>query len=153
VPRITLHVWVVLTVSLFIAWRPALGTIAGFIRDEAFIGNEASMSDRVPPAALDASQLAAQELQNRFITDNLRRVFCSFTGLSENVDDGTCPAGCSILPGESFLRLNGSPGPFLLRTHISGLQPSVEVYIDKKRRTRPTRLRVASRSFILALSG
>jgi hypothetical protein len=49
------------------------------VRDEAFVSDEALMSDRGVPPALDASQLAAQlaaqELQNRFITENLRRVF------------------------------------------------------------------------------
>jgi RNA polymerase sigma-70 factor (ECF subfamily) len=69
----------------------ALGTLAGFIRDEAFTGNEASMSDRGVPPAIDASQLAAQlaaqELQNRFITDNLRRVFLLIYRIVRNVDD------------------------------------------------------------------
>src|SRR5271166_6265709 len=59
----------------------ALGTLAALIRDDAF------MSDREAPPALDASQLAAQELQNRFISDNLRRVFLLIYRIVRNVDD------------------------------------------------------------------
>ncbi len=45
------------------------------------------MSDRGAPPAFDASQLAAQELQNRFISDNLRRVFLLIYRIVGNVDD------------------------------------------------------------------
>jgi RNA polymerase sigma-70 factor (ECF subfamily) len=52
---------------------------------------EATMSDRGAPSALDASamaaQLAAQELQNRFISDNLRRIFLLIYRIVRNVDD------------------------------------------------------------------
>jgi len=49
------------------------------------------MSDREAPPALHASQLAAQlaaqELQNRFISDNLRRIFLLIYRIVRNVDD------------------------------------------------------------------
>ena len=45
------------------------------------------MSDRGAPPAIDASQLAAQELQNRFISENLRRVFLLIYRIVRNVDD------------------------------------------------------------------
>lgn len=45
------------------------------------------MSEPSAPPALDASQLAAQELQNRFISDNLRRVFLLIYRIVRNVDD------------------------------------------------------------------
>jgi RNA polymerase sigma-70 factor (ECF subfamily) len=63
----------------------ALGIIGAFVRDDVF------MSDREAPPAVDASQLAAQlaaqELQNRFISDNLRRVFKLIYRKVRNVDD------------------------------------------------------------------
>src|SRR5271166_4910095 len=59
----------------------ALGTI------RAFAGDEALMKDRSAPPAFDASQLAAQELQNRFFSDNLRRVFLLIYRIVGNVDD------------------------------------------------------------------
>ena len=40
------------------------------------------MSDSSAPPALDASQLAAQELQNRFISETYAGFSCSSTGLS-----------------------------------------------------------------------
>src|ERR1700730_14661110 len=48
---------------------------------------EALMNDRSASPALDASQLAAQELQNRFISENLRRVFLLIYRIVRNVDD------------------------------------------------------------------
>jgi RNA polymerase sigma-70 factor, ECF subfamily len=55
------------------------------------LGIEILMSDREAPPALDASQLAAQlaaqELQNRFISENLRRVFKLIYRKVRNVDD------------------------------------------------------------------
>ncbi len=46
------------------------------------------MSDREAPPALDASQLrGAQELQNRFISEHLRRVFLLIYRIVRNVDD------------------------------------------------------------------
>src|SRR3984957_16666760 len=45
------------------------------------------MSDREAPPATDPSQLAAQELQNRFISENLRRVFKLIYKKVRNVDD------------------------------------------------------------------
>ena len=45
------------------------------------------MSDRGTPSALDASQLAAQELQNRFISEHFRRVFLLIYRIVRNVDD------------------------------------------------------------------
>src|SRR5579863_9771382 len=54
-------------------------------------GIEILMSDREAPPAVDASQLAAQlaaqELQNRFISENLRRVFKLIYRKVRNVDD------------------------------------------------------------------
>ena len=81
VPRISLHVWGVLTSACY---RYGVGTrhILGFLlRDKAL------MSDRGAPPAIDASLLAAQELQNRFISDNLRRVFLLIYRIVRNVDD------------------------------------------------------------------
>jgi RNA polymerase sigma-70 factor, ECF subfamily len=64
---------------------PALGTLGVLVRDEVV------MSDRGVPPAIDASQLAAQlaaqELQNRFISDNLRRIFLLIYRIVRNVDD------------------------------------------------------------------
>src|ERR1700735_380781 len=65
----------------------ALGTFGALIRDEAFIGEDAFMGDKSAPPALDASQLAAQELQSRFISDNLRRIFLLIYRIVRNVDD------------------------------------------------------------------
>jgi len=48
---------------------------------------ETIMSDRGAPSQLDASQLAAQELQNRFISENLRRIFLLIYRIVRNVDD------------------------------------------------------------------
>jgi RNA polymerase sigma-70 factor, ECF subfamily len=45
------------------------------------------MSDLGAPSELQASQLAAQELQNRFISDNLRRVFLLIYRIVGNVAD------------------------------------------------------------------
>jgi len=45
------------------------------------------MSDLGTPSELQASQLAAQELQNRFISDNLRRVFLLIYRIVGNVAD------------------------------------------------------------------
>jgi RNA polymerase sigma-70 factor, ECF subfamily len=59
----------------------ALGTPGIFVGDEIF------MSDREAPPALDASQLAAQELQNRFISEHLRRIFKLIYKKVRNVDD------------------------------------------------------------------
>jgi len=69
----------------------ALGIIGALGRDEAFPGSQVRMSDREAPPALHASQLAAQlaaqELQNRFISDNLRRIFLLIYRIVRNVDD------------------------------------------------------------------
>ena len=65
----------------------ALGIIGAYTRDQAFPTGDRIMSDRGVPPAIDASQLAAQELQNRFITDNLRRVFLLIYRIVRNVDD------------------------------------------------------------------
>jgi len=59
----------------------ALGTLGVFTRDEAF------MSDRGAPSPADTAYLAAQELQNRFISDNLRRIFLLIYRIVRNVDD------------------------------------------------------------------
>src|SRR5579871_6253858 len=48
---------------------------------------EASMNERGASPELGAAQLAAQELQNRFISDNLRRVFLLIYRIVRNVDD------------------------------------------------------------------
>src|SRR5579864_5427191 len=45
------------------------------------------MSDLGAPSELQASQLAAQELQNRFISDNLRRIFRLIYRIVGNVAD------------------------------------------------------------------
>ena len=45
------------------------------------------MSDPGVPPALDAAHQSAQELQNRFIADNLRRVFRLIYRIVPNVDD------------------------------------------------------------------
>src|ERR1700722_14852160 len=58
----------------------ALGTVEVYVS-----------SDRGSPPSLDASQLAAQEqqkeLQNRFISENLRRIFLLIYRIVRNVDD------------------------------------------------------------------
>jgi RNA polymerase sigma-70 factor, ECF subfamily len=63
----------------------ALGTLG------VFLGDNASMNDRSSPPAVDASQLAAQELQrdlqNRFFSENLRRIFRLIYRIVGNVDD------------------------------------------------------------------
>src|SRR5580704_12763435 len=58
---------------------PALGTIGVLTRDEAF------MSDA--PSQADTAYQAAQELQNRFFSDNLRRIFRLIYRIVGNVDD------------------------------------------------------------------
>ena len=45
------------------------------------------MSDRGVPSQLDPSLLAAQEIQNRFISENLRRIFLLIYRIVRNVDD------------------------------------------------------------------
>jgi len=45
------------------------------------------MSDRGAPSQADSAYLAAQELQNRFISDNLRRIFRLIYRIVGNVDD------------------------------------------------------------------
>jgi RNA polymerase sigma-70 factor (ECF subfamily) len=45
------------------------------------------MSDRGAPSPTDTAYLAAQELQNRFISDNLRRIFLLIYRIVRNVDD------------------------------------------------------------------
>jgi RNA polymerase sigma-70 factor (ECF subfamily) len=47
---------------------------------------EQVMSDREAPSELDAA-LAAQELQSRFVSDNLRRIFLLIYRIVRNVDD------------------------------------------------------------------
>src|SRR5258708_34841086 len=47
---------------------------------------EQAMSDREAPSELDAV-LAAQELQSRFVSDNLRRIFLLIYRIVRNVDD------------------------------------------------------------------
>jgi RNA polymerase sigma-70 factor (ECF subfamily) len=47
---------------------------------------EQAMSDRGSPSELDAV-LAAQELQSRFVSDNLRRIFLLIYRIVRNVDD------------------------------------------------------------------
>src|SRR5271156_3878435 len=48
---------------------------------------EQTMSERGAPSQLDASLQAAQELQNRFVSDNLRRIFLLIYRIVGNVDD------------------------------------------------------------------
>jgi RNA polymerase sigma-70 factor (ECF subfamily) len=48
---------------------------------------EQVMSDRSSPSQLDASLQAAQELQNRFVSDNLRRIFLLIYRIVGNVAD------------------------------------------------------------------
>src|SRR5580658_3900451 len=48
---------------------------------------EATMSDRRISPEVDASQLAAQELQNRFVSDNLQRIFRLIYRIVGNVAD------------------------------------------------------------------
>jgi RNA polymerase sigma-70 factor, ECF subfamily len=45
------------------------------------------MNERAAPPSLDAAQLAAQDLQNRFISDNLRRIFRLIYRIVGNIDD------------------------------------------------------------------
>ncbi len=45
------------------------------------------MSDRGVPSQLDSSLAAAQEIQNRFISENLRRVFLLIYRIVRNVAD------------------------------------------------------------------
>ena len=51
------------------------------------VGDNVSMSHYSSPSATDASQFASQELQNRFISNNLRRVFLLIYRIVRNVDD------------------------------------------------------------------
>ena len=46
-----------------------------------------AMSERGAPSQLDASLQSAQELQNRFVTDNLRRIFLLIYRIVGNVAD------------------------------------------------------------------
>jgi RNA polymerase sigma-70 factor (ECF subfamily) len=48
---------------------------------------EASMNERGASPELDAAQLAAQDLQNRFVSDNLRRIFLLIYRIVGNVAD------------------------------------------------------------------
>src|SRR5271166_7104206 len=48
---------------------------------------EGIMSDLGAPSELEASQRAAQELQNRFVSDNLRRIFLLIYRIVQNVAD------------------------------------------------------------------
>jgi RNA polymerase sigma-70 factor, ECF subfamily len=48
---------------------------------------EGYMSDLGAPSELEASQRAAQELQNRFVSDNLRRIFLLIYRIVQNVAD------------------------------------------------------------------
>jgi RNA polymerase sigma-70 factor, ECF subfamily len=48
---------------------------------------EGFMSDRGAPSELEASLRAAQELQNRFVSDNLRRIFLLIYRIVGNVAD------------------------------------------------------------------
>ena len=48
---------------------------------------ESAMTDRGAPTQLDATLLAAQEVQSRFISDNLRRVFRLINRIVGNVAD------------------------------------------------------------------
>jgi len=64
----------------------ALGTIEALLRPVS-AERETLMSDPGVPPALDAAHQSAQELQNRFIADNLRRVFRLIYRIVPNVDD------------------------------------------------------------------
>jgi RNA polymerase sigma-70 factor (ECF subfamily) len=71
---------------------PALSSLGVFVRDEVFVGDNPSMNDRSsPPPAIDATELAAQELQrdlqNRFFSEHLRRIFRLIYRIVGNVDD------------------------------------------------------------------
>src|SRR3984957_12539967 len=59
---------------------PALRPIGAVIAD-------VFMSDRGAPSQADSAYIAAQELQNRFISDNLRRIFLLIYRIVRNVDD------------------------------------------------------------------
>jgi len=48
---------------------------------------EVMMSDRSVPSSVDASLQAAQEIQNRFVSDNLRRIFLLIYRIVGNVAD------------------------------------------------------------------
>ncbi len=64
------------------------------------------MSDRGAPSELDAV-LAAQELQSRFVSDNLRRVFLLIYRIVRNVDDAqdlTQEAFIKALQGQDQLK-------------------------------------------------
>src|ERR1700678_2481516 len=63
-----------------------LGTPGAFIGLGA-ISDEGFMSDREAPSAIDPAQVSAQELQNRFISEHLRRIFLLIYRIVRNVDD------------------------------------------------------------------
>jgi RNA polymerase sigma-70 factor (ECF subfamily) len=48
---------------------------------------EALMSDRVNPSQLDSTVATSQEIQNRFVSDNLRRIFLLIYRIVGNVAD------------------------------------------------------------------
>src|ERR1700734_1516578 len=48
---------------------------------------EQVMSERGAPSQIDASLQSAQELQNRFVSDNLRRIFLLIYRIVQNVAD------------------------------------------------------------------
>jgi RNA polymerase sigma-70 factor (ECF subfamily) len=48
---------------------------------------EALMSDRVNPSQLDATLVTSQDIQNRFVSDNLRRIFLLIYRIVGNVAD------------------------------------------------------------------
>jgi RNA polymerase sigma-70 factor (ECF subfamily) len=54
---------------------------------EEFVRDEAVMSDRPAQSSTQTADQAAQELQNRFISDNLRRIFLLIYRIVRNVDD------------------------------------------------------------------
>ena len=62
-----------------------MGSALGIV--EVFTTDRPSMSDRTSPPAVDLSQLAAQDLQNRFFSENLRRIFLLIYRIVRNVDD------------------------------------------------------------------
>ena len=50
-------------------------------------GGDFSMSERRVPPAIDSAQELHRDLQNRFISDNLRRIFLLIYRIVRNVDD------------------------------------------------------------------
>jgi RNA polymerase sigma-70 factor (ECF subfamily) len=65
----------------------AFGTVGVYRADGPPRSDESFMSDRSASPALDASRQAEQELQNRFVSDNLRRIFLLIYRIVRNVDD------------------------------------------------------------------